>query len=219
MTTQAAPSAANGVAPHVARLPIDEAARMLGISRATVRRRLRSGGLKGVQVSTPHGRKWLVDVVIHLDSPAVRSQWIPKACQTGGMPPAPAREVELLQAHVDDLRRQLEDRTREVGQLHTLLAQAQQRLSDSSRTPTGDSGGHPGESVTPAELTTPPIRGGGSPVVAAVALGVGTERGPRARWPPGQSVRQASPLMITPMRLLETPYSLARPGEVVPPAA
>ena len=50
--------------------------------------------------------------------------------------------MELLQAHVDDLRRQLEDRTREVGQLHTLLAQAHARLTLGSQVDTlGESAG------------------------------------------------------------------------------
>src|SRR5687767_6681600 len=137
MTPQETAPATNGVA----RLSIDDAARVLGISRPTVRRRLRSGGLKGVQVTTPHGRKWLVEVPTPHDSPADESaapQGSPPEITSGSQPapPAPAWEVELLAAHVDDLRRQLEDRTREIAELHRLLAQAQQQanglLTDSS---------------------------------------------------------------------------------------
>jgi excisionase family DNA binding protein len=130
------------------RLSIDEAARVLGVSRPTIRRRLRSGGLKGSQVTTPHGRKWLVDVPTPLAAAAEE----PVTPQGGsaGPPPPPAREVELLQAHVDDLRRQLEDRTREVGQLHTLLAQAHQRLLTVDQVTThGESAGGQTDPQTP----------------------------------------------------------------------
>lgn len=44
------------------RFSIDAAARVLGVSRPTIRRRLRDGVLKGSQVTTPHGRKWYVDL-------------------------------------------------------------------------------------------------------------------------------------------------------------
>jgi hypothetical protein len=148
MSTQAIPPAVNGAAPHTTRLPIDDAARVLGISRATVRRRLRSGGLKGAQVTTPHGAKWLVDVPTHLAA-AVAESVTPQGSPTENQA-APARDAELLQAHVDDLRRQLEDRTREVGQLHTLLAQAHARLLTESQVSTL------GESVGSHQDSEPP---------------------------------------------------------------
>jgi excisionase family DNA binding protein len=139
-----APTATNGVA----RLSIDDAARRLGISRPTVRRRLRSGVLKGTQVATPHGRKWLVEVPGTHESADGESVSPHGAAETGSKTPRPAaREVELLQAHVDDLRGQLEDRTREVRELHTLLAQAQARLlTDGQASPHGES---PGSRPTP----------------------------------------------------------------------
>jgi len=154
MTPQVSTPAANGTAPRTTRLPIDDAARVLGISRATVRRRLRSGGLKGAQVTTPHGAKWLVDVPTHLAAAPAES------VDTQGESNPPAREVELLQAHVDDLRRQLEDRTREVGQLHTLLAQAHARL------------------LTVSQVSTL----GESPAPPAHA----TQSAPQAGWPEGR---------------------------------
>jgi hypothetical protein len=58
-----------------------------------------------------------------------------------------AREaVRRLEAHVDDLRRQLEDRAREAAQLHTLLAQAYRLAPPSgevppSASPVGDRSG------------------------------------------------------------------------------
>jgi excisionase family DNA binding protein len=171
MTPQATTPPSNGVL----RVPIDEAARILGVSRPTIRRRLRSGGLKGTQVSTPHGPKWLVEVPTPHDSPVEESatpQGSPAENPTGGQA-TPTREVELLQAHVDDLRRQLEDRTREVRELHTLLAQAQQQaqrlLTDSQlggRVSThGDSAGTQAESPAPESSapetpSAPPPKGG-----------------------------------------------------------
>lgn len=44
--------------PH--RLPVDLAARELGLSVATVKRRLKRGTLRGEQESTPSGFRWLV---------------------------------------------------------------------------------------------------------------------------------------------------------------
>lgn len=151
MTPQATPAATNGVA----RLSIDDAARALGVSRPTVRRRLRNGVLKGSQVVTPHGRKWLVELSTPHDSPAadtLGTQGVnnltgdEKSSPGAAAPPVknltPTREVALLQAHVDDLRRQLEDRAREVRELHTLLAQAHQRLlTEGPVSPHGESVG------------------------------------------------------------------------------
>jgi hypothetical protein len=41
-------------------VPIDEAASILGVSTATLRRRLRNGSLQGSKVQTSHGQKWFV---------------------------------------------------------------------------------------------------------------------------------------------------------------
>jgi excisionase family DNA binding protein len=151
MTPQVTPAASNGIA----RLSIDDTARLLGISRPTVRRRLRSGVLKGTQVATPHGRKWLVEVPGTHESAAGDSPSPHGVPETGSKTTGfGTREAELLQAHVDDLRRQLEDRTREVRELHTLLAQAQARvLTDGQMSPHGDPDG---ESDRAAEARTPP---------------------------------------------------------------
>lgn len=80
--------------------------------------------------------------------------------------------MELLQAHVDDLRRQLEDRAREVRELHTLLAQAQARLltdgHDGHASPHGESGS--GDTVSPPatpETQSAPPEGAGEPAGGA----------------------------------------------------
>lgn len=54
----------------VTRLAVDDAARYLGISRPTVKRRLKNGSLRGVQERTPSGFKWYVIV----DEPADGSE-------------------------------------------------------------------------------------------------------------------------------------------------
>jgi excisionase family DNA binding protein len=114
MTPQVTPQATGGAAPQVLRLPIDEAARVLGISRATVRRRLRSGGLTGEQVSGPHGPKWVVHVPEQARAPV--------GAQEGSHAAAGGAELVAAQeAHIADLRRQLEDRTREVQELHVTI--------------------------------------------------------------------------------------------------
>jgi hypothetical protein len=122
--------------------PLDEAARRLGVHPATLRRRLHKGLARGVKQQTAQGYVWLVELE---DEPA------PTSAQANGYA-APmqgpthdglAQEMARLSAHVEDLRDQLKAREREVGQLHTLLAQAnQRRLTD-------------GQLVTDAEAAPP----------------------------------------------------------------
>jgi len=44
------------------RVPLSEAVTRLGVSERTLRRRLAAGTLAGVQVATPQGYRWYVDV-------------------------------------------------------------------------------------------------------------------------------------------------------------
>jgi len=106
---------------------LDEAARRLRIHPQTLRRRLHKGLIPGVKQETPQGYVWRVE----LDDGAAPESTHPDASaastrspESGGL----AQEVARLSAHVDDLREQLRAREREAGQLHTLLAQANQRL-------------------------------------------------------------------------------------------
>jgi len=84
---------------------IAEASRILGISQDTVRRRLRTGELSGERVQSPGGFKWLVDV----PEPATTD-----ADNHG--------ETEALRKLISVLQTQLDARTREIGELHQLLA-------------------------------------------------------------------------------------------------
>jgi len=98
---------------------IGEAAHHLGISEHTIRRRVRSGELPGIQVATPQGFKWRVEV--------------PEAEVQEQAPIVDGKELALaaMEARIQSLERQLEAREREVGQLHHLLAQ--QALQPASR--------------------------------------------------------------------------------------
>ena len=107
-------------------LTIREAADRLGISENTVRRRLRTGVLRGYQDDPPYG-KWLVELPDE-DIEAVQ----------GAAPAGDGLTAALVEALRESLRRQdealealgveLESRRREVQELHVLLQQAQAAL-------------------------------------------------------------------------------------------
>ena len=46
----------------MARMTIKEAARRLGVADTTIRNHLRRGALVGVQVASPYGMMWLVEI-------------------------------------------------------------------------------------------------------------------------------------------------------------
>ena len=98
---------------------IPEAARLLGISEHTVRRRLRSGELKGTQVANAGGFAWVVqlpDGVGQVDNPSAGELIAMKAL------------IARLEAQVAAQEAELEARCREVQELHVLLQQAQAAL-------------------------------------------------------------------------------------------
>lgn len=85
---------------------ITEAARHLNISTATVRRRLHTGAINGIRKPTAQGFIWIV-----------RIEATPSEGIVGGN-----GLVELLKVQLQDLRDQLDTRTREISELHQLLA-------------------------------------------------------------------------------------------------
>ena len=97
---------------------IAEAAQRLRLSEQTVRRRVRSGELPSVQVDTPGGFTWMVELPedSSVDDP---SQGEIKVLR---------ELVENLQVHVETLTNELASRQREVQELHVLLQQAQAAL-------------------------------------------------------------------------------------------
>ena len=116
------------------RLNIKEAARQLDVSEATVRRRLHRGDLAGVQITTPQGFVWLVDLP---DTGSQKQEESALDIHSGRT--SLKGEVEHLQEmvvllrHELDLRnRELEARSREITQLHLLLQQSRSRDSEQS---------------------------------------------------------------------------------------
>lgn len=103
----------------MAAVTIREAARRLGVSEDTVRRRMRRGDLVGVREDTAAGFRWLVEV----------PEEGPEA-EAG--PTGSAELLEVALAHERDVRalleRELEARRREVSELHVLLQNAQRLL-------------------------------------------------------------------------------------------
>jgi hypothetical protein len=140
---------------------IATAAERLGISQDTVRRRIHRGELRAQQAPTPQGFVWQVELCdqdavtlpaasdappsppVPEPEPAV-TQTPPVLDPTAG-PPAEVRRLEqLVDVLQEELRRrndELAARTREIGELHVLLQQAQRALppvQDAYATPTQD---------------------------------------------------------------------------------
>jgi helix-turn-helix protein len=97
---------------------ISEAARLLGISEPTARRRVRSGELPGTQTPTPQGFVWMVDLPDDL----------PMDTEPSGEIAALQELNAQLKAQVEMQGVELEARRREVQELHVLLQQAHAAL-------------------------------------------------------------------------------------------
>lgn len=95
-------------------LPLDEAARALGISRRTVQRRLATGELRGRKV----GQRWTVDVPATTPG-AAQAQDRARQVDLERL----ARQADLLGRECDTLRAQVSDLERE-------LAHARERIAD-----------------------------------------------------------------------------------------
>jgi hypothetical protein len=109
----------------VAAIPFDDDAGALGVGCTTARRGPRGGGLPGASAAGPHGPTRSVNRLEPAAPPreSVPPQPAPPAAAQAAALVAAQEAVRYLGAHVDDLRRQLEARTREAAQLHALLAQ------------------------------------------------------------------------------------------------
>ena len=88
---------------------IPEAARILRLSEMTVRRRLRSGELTGVQLTSQGGYTWMVEL---------------PGDQPSGGPDRTDALIARLEAQIAAQQEELEARKREVQELHVLLQQA-----------------------------------------------------------------------------------------------
>jgi len=112
----------------VQELTITEAARAMGISSATVKRRLKTGELNGRQVTRPQGFLWVVEVdQDHSTTPPTTGSRNggSDGDSTGADLPT---LVTMLQAQVAAQTEELDARRREVQELHVLLQTAQAAL-------------------------------------------------------------------------------------------
>jgi hypothetical protein len=100
------------------RLTIAEAAQRLRLSEQTVRRRIRSGELPGVQVSTPQGFIWAVELPDDL----------PTDHPDSGEVKALRELVDTLRAQIETLNVELESRRREAQEFLFLLQRFQAAL-------------------------------------------------------------------------------------------
>ncbi len=104
---------------------LSEAARLLGISESTARRRLRNGELPGRQVPTKQGFVWRVEV----DDALVADN--PDPGELGalrGLVASLNEQLALLKSQVLSQQEQLGAKDTQIGQLHVLLQQAQAAL-------------------------------------------------------------------------------------------
>jgi excisionase family DNA binding protein len=101
----------------VERVTTEEAAQRLGISVATVRRRIAAGALRAEQEQRPQGTRWLV--LLDSGEPSVERLTQGHKPKTGTHHEASDRELERALDEVTYLRRKLDELT-------TLLAREQQ---------------------------------------------------------------------------------------------
>jgi hypothetical protein len=108
---------------------MEEAARRLGVSVATIRRKLHSGELQGSREPTSQGFKWLVELPEDTRLPEGEPTGEPDGeADTSRLETSSDGEVAALKELVRVLETELEARRREVQELHVLLQQAQKAL-------------------------------------------------------------------------------------------
>ena len=113
---------------------IDEAARLLGVSQDTIRRRIRNGELKAHQETRPQGYVWRVilpdeepepEGQNHVGDTYLSSELVEALRDTIQRQD---NTIAQLRTQLEAKDRQLETRAREVQELHVLLQQAQAAL-------------------------------------------------------------------------------------------
>ncbi len=104
---------------------LSEAARLLGISESTARRRLRNGELPGRQVPTKQGFVWMIEV----DDALVTDNTDPgELAALRSLVGSLNEQLALLKSQVVAQQDQLVAKDTQIGQLHVLLQQAQAAL-------------------------------------------------------------------------------------------
>jgi transposase-like protein len=108
---------------------VPEAARRLGVTEDTVKRRLRKGELQGERKARPQGYTWMVELP---DEESETDSTVTGTVSSSGDDTVDHRvsngEIRRLEEMVSMLQHQLEVREREVQELHVLLQQAQAAL-------------------------------------------------------------------------------------------
>jgi hypothetical protein len=112
----------------VQRVSIKEAARRLDVSDLTIRRRLNSGELQGIQ--EPKGKSHIWWVLMPEEETESEAKNLEQELEDNSRGEVAAlRElVAALKEQLDTKDKQLETRAREVQELHVLLQQAQAAL-------------------------------------------------------------------------------------------
>jgi excisionase family DNA binding protein len=110
---------------------IDEAARLLGVSQDTIRRRIRNGELKAHQETRPQGYVWRVILPAEEPEPEAQNH-VGNTYLSSELIEALRDTIQRQDDTIAQLRTQLEakdgqleTRAREVQELHVLLQQAQ----------------------------------------------------------------------------------------------
>jgi DNA-directed RNA polymerase specialized sigma24 family protein len=108
----------------MAAVTIQEAARHLGVSQDTIRRRIRKEELQARQMPTPQGFRWVMELEgLEEDAPAAPTP--PHRPGIGQVEDGQdLRElVDVLRSQLQSLEEELVARRREVQELHVLLQQ------------------------------------------------------------------------------------------------
>jgi uncharacterized protein YlxW (UPF0749 family) len=119
-------------------VPVIEAARFLGVSEETIKRRIRRGELNGQQQPRPQGYVWMVDIPVDIPKEVLASTSQHDTTTThdddtdhntsSGEIRRLEEMVELLRQQLSAYQEEVESRRREVQELHVLLQQAQAAL-------------------------------------------------------------------------------------------
>jgi len=98
----------------IAELTVTEASRILGLSAATIKRRLVSGELTGRKETRAQGTRWLVEIE------TARINGSPQLIDSSVNDD---RELTAMAARITSLESQLTTKDQQIDQLHHLLAQ------------------------------------------------------------------------------------------------